>query len=64
MKLLNRQEQREVDRLIGEAITKLCNALAIMIKAEERVVNGNVDVTAQYDLRDAIKYANKACVES
>jgi hypothetical protein len=61
MRLLKSDEQRQVDRLVGEAITKLSEALAITRNAEERVVNGSVDTTAQYDLRDAIKCANKAC---
>lgn len=63
MKLLNLQEQRQVNRLVGEAITKLCEALAVTVKAEERVVDGSVDVTAQYHLRDAVKMAGKACAD-
>jgi transcription termination factor Rho len=61
MRLLSSREQCQVNELVGEAITKLCEALAITVKAEGRVVNGSVDVTALYDLRDAIKSANKAC---
>jgi hypothetical protein len=61
MKLLSSQEQRQVNELVGEAITKLCEALAITVKAEERVINGSIDVSTQYDLREAVKLANKAC---
>jgi hypothetical protein len=53
--LLNQTERRQVSRLIGRAITDLSNALAITTKAQERVINGSVNVTIQYTLRNAIK---------
>jgi hypothetical protein len=60
MSTLNRQEQREVGRLLGEATTKLCEALAIAVKARERVVNGSPDITIQYQLRRAVKTIQEA----
>lgn len=62
MLLLNQSEQRQVTELTGKAITNLCNALAIITKAEERVVNGSINVTIQYQIRDAISKANEAVI--
>lgn len=58
-RFLNEIEQQRVGRLIGEAITKLCDALAIIRQAEERTVTG-VNITIQYHLKEAVKEANKA----
>lgn len=60
MNFLNQQERRRVGELAGEAITALSEALAIVTKAKERVINGSVDVTIEYQLRDAIKAAAEA----
>lgn len=59
--MLNQEERDEVTKLVGKAITELCNALTIITKAKERVVNGSVNVTAERHLRDAVRSAN-ACI--
>jgi hypothetical protein len=61
MRLLTTDEQRQMGQLVGEAITKFNEALAITVKARERVINGSVNVTAQFNLRNAIESASKAC---
>lgn len=58
--LLNQRERSKVLDLIGKGITNLSDALAIAIKAQERVVNGSVNVTVQFNLRNSIEQANKA----
>lgn len=60
MKLMNRDEQRDVLRLLKEAAVRLDDALTITTEAQKRVVNGNVNTTIQYQIRDAVKRVSEA----
>lgn len=60
MKLMNRDEQRDVLRLLKEAAVRLDDALTITTEAQRRIVNGNVNTTIQYQIQDAARRVGEA----
>jgi hypothetical protein len=62
--LLDPRERLQVGILTGDAITSLRKALTIVNKAKERIVNGSVDVTIEYLIRDAIKSVHSISIQT